>query len=222
MRGIKLLLMKCVLFDLDGTIADTETIKAKALSEAVGKFGKSVSPDIYKRLMGQSWDSVTSAFFQESQINVSLDQFNPVFRELYSRLVESELVESRGSATFLRFLKSKGILIGLVSSASPWMINKTLEKLQLDNLFDTIVSNADTERHKPYPDAYLIAMDRLQVKSSNTIAFEDSDSGFQSARAAGLDVFGVKHSYNIGHDFHGTAKTISSFESCLEWTFFRD
>jgi HAD superfamily hydrolase (TIGR01509 family) len=213
-------LMKSVLFDLDGTIADTETLKAKALASAIEQFGGRPKSEIYKQVMGQSWESVTSAFFAESGIRVSLDQFNPAFREIYGRLIDEELAETRRIAPFLQLLKSKGILIGLVSSASPWMIHKTLLKLHIEDAFEVVISNADTVRHKPHPDAYLIALAKLRVEPSNAIAFEDSESGFQSARAAGLTVYGVKHLYNAGHSFDLCARTLTSFDECLNWEIF--
>jgi beta-phosphoglucomutase-like phosphatase (HAD superfamily) len=101
--------MKSVLFDLDGTIADTEILKAKALALAlaVRKFGGSPSPDLYKRVMGQSWEVVTGAFFSDSKIAPAPDQFNPIFREFYSQLIETELTETKSIVPFLHSLKFK-------------------------------------------------------------------------------------------------------------------
>jgi len=209
--------MKCVLFDLDGTVADTEVLKAKALSLAVKSLGGDAAPEIYKSVMGQSWEDVTSTFFRHAGVEVSLESFNPIFREKYSALIDSELIEKRAILKFICFLKSKGLLIGLVSSASPWMIDKALSKLNLKTEFDIIVSNADTDRHKPYPDAYLIALEKLGVASENTIVFEDSQSGFQAASAAGLTVYGIRHNYNELHDFQLCRGVLTSFEECLGW-----
>ncbi len=208
-------MLKSALFDLDGTLADTEVLKAKALASSVQKFGGIVSHEIYKNVMGQSWEAVTGVFFRHAGIDVALDRFNPVFREEYGRLIDSELSAKPSVSEFIEVLKSKNSTIGLVSSASPWMIQKTLAKLKLENTFDVIVSNAEVERHKPHPDAYLFALEKLAVSNNEAIAFEDSESGFQAAQAAGLKVYGVRHSYNNLHDFSLCAGTIMSFEECL-------
>lgn len=214
--------MKCVLFDLDGTVADTEVLKAKALALAVQKFGGHAFPEIYKKVMGKSWEVVTDTFFEKAGIKVPLDKFNPVFREFYSHLIDSELIENRSIIPFISVLHSKGFSLGLVSSASPWTIEKALAKLNLGSAFEVIVSNADTDKHKPHPDAYLIALSKLKADPLKTIVFEDSESGFMAAKSAGLTVYGVRHIYNETHDFNICSKTISSFDECLVWEVFGD
>lgn len=212
--------MDCVLFDLDGTVADTEVLKARAVAHAAQTFGRAVSPEIYKTVMGQSWEVVTRAFFDASGIDVSLQEFNPVFREAYSQLIEQELVEARSINRLIQFLKTNEIRVGLVSSASPWMVQKTLSKLGLEEAFEVVITNADTEKHKPYPDAYLLALEKLATDPSSAIAFEDSESGFKAANAAGLEVYGVSHSYNDRHDFTLCKEVISNFDECLQWKIF--
>lgn len=214
--------MKCVLFDLDGTVADTEVLKAKALALAVHNFGGKVSPDLYKSVMGKSWEDVTGAFFQHAGIEVDLETFNPIFREFYSQLIDSELVENRSIKHFLNFLKMKKVSIGLVSSASPWMIQRALAKLDIETYFDVVISNADTQKHKPHPEGYLKALTLLKMLPLETIAFEDSESGFMAAATAGLSVYGVRHSYNEMHSFKLCAGTVSSFDECIAWEMFRE
>lgn len=212
--------MDCVFFDLDGTAADTEVLKAKSLSYAVNEFGVKIDPEFYKTVMGQSWEVVTGSFFKHAGISISLDVFNPIFQEKYKQLIELDLIDKRSVVSFINFLKNKKISVGLVTSASPWMIVKVLSKLNLENKFDTIVSNADTTEHKPHPDAYLIALQRLGIKNNAAIAFEDSNSGFSAATSAGINVYGVKHDFNEQHSFDLCQGTITSFDECMNWTIF--
>jgi HAD superfamily hydrolase (TIGR01509 family) len=214
--------MDCVLFDLDGTVADTEILKAKGLALTVQSFGGRASPEVYRSVMGQSWEAVTGAFFSAAGISISLCDFNSVFRNLYGQLIENELIESRSIHRFVRFLKSQSVRLGLVSSASPWMIQKALAKLSLEHSFDVIVSNADTEKHKPHPEAYLLALKRLGAAATSTIAFEDSESGFQAAARAGIGVYGVRHTFNVSHDFSLCKAVISTFDECLSWELFAE
>jgi HAD superfamily hydrolase (TIGR01509 family) len=212
--------MNTVLFDLDGTLANTEILKAKALAWATKELGGDSSPEIYKDVMGKSWSVVTDHFFSHGKIKTTLEVFDPLFRKFYSRLVEDELFDKRSAADFLKFLKSKSISVGLVSSASPWMIQKVLQKLDLGHAFKVIISGADTELHKPHPSAYLLALDKLSVSSAEVITFEDSDAGFHAAISASLPVFGVKHEFNERHDFSLCQKTLGSFDECLDWKIF--
>lgn len=212
--------MKCVFFDLDGTAADTEVLKAKSLSFAVNEFGATIPPDFYKTVMGQSWEVVTSSFFKHAGVGISLDVFNPIFQEKYKQLIELDLIDTRSVIPFINFLKAKKISVGLVTSASPWMVEKVLSKLSLENKFDTIVSKVDTTEHKPHPEAYLIALKRLGIKNDDAIAFEDSNSGFAAATSAGISVYGVRHDFNEQHNFNFCQGTITSFDECMNWTIF--
>jgi beta-phosphoglucomutase-like phosphatase (HAD superfamily) len=62
---------------------------------------------------------------------------------------------------------------------------------------------------------------KLNTAPAETIAFEDSEAGFQAARAAGLTVYGIKHDFNKTHSFELCAGTITSFDECLTWDLFR-
>ena len=208
--------MNCALFDLDGTIADTEVLKAKALSEAVHKLGGNSPSELYKSVMGKSWEVVTSTFLQHSNLKLTLEELNPLFKTSYSALIESELKDVRGAASILKWFKERNFKLGLVSSASPWMIEKTLKKLQLPISFDVIVSNADTTKHKPDPEAYLLALSKLNLSAESAIAFEDSESGFQAASAANIKVVGIRHSYNESHNFKLCHCAYYSFAEYIE------
>jgi beta-phosphoglucomutase-like phosphatase (HAD superfamily) len=102
------------------------------------------------------------------------------------------------------------------------MIHSVLTKLNMAIDFNITISNVDTTNHKPHPEAYLIALEKLQTKSNAAIAFEDSNAGFQAAISAGLDVYGVKHLFNQNHNFELCKKTITSFENCKNWEIFNN
>jgi len=86
--------------------------------------------------------------------------------------------------------------------------------------FEHSKSQVHTEKHKPDPESYLIALKRFGFHSSETIAFEDSESGFKAATAAGLKVFGIKHEYNERHDFSLCQDALESFDQCLDMEFY--
>lgn len=192
--------MKTVLFDLDGTLANTEVLKAQGLSLAVRHFGGFVAPGVYKNVMGQSWEAVTAKFFQRANIQVPLQEFDPVFREIYGSLIET-LVPDLKTEKLVQSLNAKNYELGLVSSAAPWMIDKILTRLNFKNTFDAIVGGDDVKHHKPDPEAYLVMLKKLNAEPVSTIVFEDSESGFQAANSANLKVYGIRHEYNEGHDF---------------------
>lgn len=207
---------KALLFDLDGTLVDSEPLKGQALALATKHFGGDVSSEIYKDVMGKTWEEVTQYFFSNSGISVTLDLFDPVFRKHYDELLNSNLTEKEGLRSFLEFSKSTKIKMGLVTSASKWMTEKILKQLSLSHFFDVIVTREDVALHKPNPEAYLLALKKLDVSPSDSVVFEDSESGVLAAQAAKCRFIFVQHGFNQRHSREGAYQVIDSFNGMHE------
>lgn len=204
------------LFDLDGTLVDSEPLKGKALALSIKYFGGDVEPEIYKDVMGKSWEQVTQHFFSRSGVTVSLDIFDSIFRKHYEELLDSTLIEKEGLRSFLEISRSMQIKMALVTSASKWMTDKILEKLSLSHFFDVIVTKEDVLQHKPHPEAYLLALKKLNVLPSDAVVFEDSESGALAAQAAKCRFIFVQHEFNQQHSFEGAYQVIDSFKELAE------
>ncbi|MEN8121573.1 MAG: HAD family phosphatase, partial [Bacteroidota bacterium] len=146
------------LFDMDGTLVNSEPLKALALSETCGCFGKKVKPGIYKDVMGESWTNVTNHFFTHAQIKPNIDDFNTEFRKIYEELIRKELKPNPNVKKLIEKLVAKNKKIGLVSSASIWMVKQILIQLQMSEIFDIVISHEDVNNHKPDPEAYILAL----------------------------------------------------------------
>jgi HAD superfamily hydrolase (TIGR01509 family) len=83
------------------------------------------------------------------------------------------------------------IKTALVTTASAESVRAILGRFDLDEAFDLVITGDDVTRHKPDPQAYDLALERLQVKPRECLAFEDSDVGVASAEAAGVPVVRV-------------------------------
>jgi HAD superfamily hydrolase (TIGR01509 family) len=212
--------MKAIIFDLDGTLADTESLKAAALSATVEHFGAVVSPEIYKLVMGESWEVVTDKFFEIGAIQVDLVEFDPIFRRHYSQLIDTSIKKNQMTYNFVHLLKSRGFRLGVVSSAARWMVTQVLDKNELQKAFDIVVSGDEVKNHKPNPEAYLVALEKLGLDGDQAISFEDSQAGFKAARSAGIKVYGLRHEYNENHNFDLCEATIESFGECYDWDLF--
>lgn len=203
--------IRTALFDLDGTLVDSEPLKAKALSLATSSFGVSVEPYIYKQVMGKSWEEVTNHFFRNTGKSIALDKFNPVFRQHYEHLIDTELAVRNGVQDFLLKSLERKIRCAVVSSASRWMIDRILKKAQLDCFFDLIISREDVEQHKPHPEAYLFAMRKYAVDANDVLVFEDSEAGVEASRAAGCRFVFLEHDFNTQHNSDGALLRTRNF-----------
>lgn len=203
--------LQALFFDLDGTLVDSEPLKAEALSMTMRHFGAEVPKEIYKNVMGQSWEVVLKSFFAYGKKEVPEIEFNPIFKEKYQALITTKISANAELNAWLKDIKSKKISMALVSSGARWMVEGILRQLQLENIFDLVVTGEDVKKHKPDPEAYLYAMSRLNVSPERTLIFEDSEAGLAAAKAAGVKSIALHHDYNQSHDFSSSLKEIKSF-----------
>jgi HAD superfamily hydrolase (TIGR01509 family) len=210
MRGIA-----AALFDLDGTLVDSEKLKARALSETISRLGGVASAELYQQVMGSSWETVRKHFLINSAVSAEAEEFDSIFRLLYGELISTEVVARPCTHKYLKQLKNSGIKIGLVSSAARWMADGILERTGLTGMFDVIVVREDVTTHKPDPEAYLLALERMRVKCTETVVFEDSEAGVAAGWRAGCSVTAVRHEYNSNHDLSKAKSVINSFEELL-------
>lgn len=206
------------LFDMDGTLVDSEKLKGLALVKSCSYFGGVVDIDSYKVVMGESWEQVCNYFFTITEINPDIDKFNSVFKKAYQELLFHELKPNPNVVELLLNLKERGKKIGLVSSAFSWMVDQVLTQLDLKKFFDVIITKENVTRHKPDPEAYLLALEKLALPGSMVLIFEDSEAGLIAAKKAGCDTVVFKHEFNANHDFSLANRVITNFNVFLEST----
>ena len=206
------------LFDMDGTLVDSEKLKGLALVKACMHFGGEVDVETYKAVMGESWEQVTNYFFMKARIAPDFDEFNAVFKLAYQELLFHELKPNPNVVEFLSVLKDRGKKIGVVSSAFAWMVDQVLTQLDLKKFFDVVITQENVARHKPDPEAYLLALEKLDLPCSEVLVFEDSEVGIIAAKNAGCDTVAFKHEFNANHDFSLALQVITDFDMFLENT----
>jgi HAD superfamily hydrolase (TIGR01509 family) len=209
-----------VLFDLDGLIADTEGLHVIAYKEAFNTFGMTVSEEEMYRGMGVSTRENIERLMKDHGIpSERKDEFIRLRYEAYYRLVQSEpLSFMDGAVDCLKYVEEKGKRRGLVTSSIRRHGEAVLENLQshnnsvirLDRYFEVLVFGDDIEKSKPEPDIYLKALKRLNIRPESCIAFEDSEAGVISAKAAGIRVFAVPNLHTLNHRFDMADRILNS------------
>ena len=118
---------------------------------------------------------MTRHFFEKYNLTPAFDEFNARFRGFYLDLIEAEISATQGAVQIVFETRNSGIKNGVVSSAATWMVEKVLSKLDLQHSFDLVITKEDVARHKPDPEAYLLALSHLRVSANDTPVFEDSN-----------------------------------------------
>lgn len=186
---------KAILFDLDGVITDTMGYHLEAYRQAFERSGVTVTQlDIYLHEGMPSMD-VGRAINKDKNSRLTEEQLKGIIkykRELYRKLAEGNIRVYPGVKETLKMLRQNGILLALVTGSNRKSVTKVIGEAGLNDSFDTIVTGEDTEKGKPYADPYKKAMEKLGVKSENSVVVENAPLGIRSAKAANVDyVIGV-------------------------------
>ncbi len=203
------------LFDMDGTLVNSEPLKGQAIAMACVEMGGDVDFHVYKQVMGESWSVVSAHFFKHAGISPDIEQFNRRFRAHYEHLLSKNLHLTEGARAFLNWLKCCAKPCAVVSSAAPWMVERILKQLALDDQFEMVITQADVQHHKPHPEAFLLALSKFNVAPQQTLVFEDSYAGVRAAVASGCDVIAIKHAFNGGNDLSQALCCIDSYHQLL-------
>jgi HAD superfamily hydrolase (TIGR01509 family) len=173
---------KALLVDLDGTLVDTREANFRAYAGALAEVGVAVAP--------ARWDGLTEGRNWRQFLPGMLDGTGARPASVAARKAElypALLCHSRVNHALAALIASgrRTWRTALVTTASAANAEAVLRHHGLETLFDLVVSGSDVERHKPFPDAYALAAERLEVAPDQCLAFEDSDVGVAAAAAFG-------------------------------------
>lgn len=178
-------LIKAAIFDFDGVIARTEPLHYRSFNETVGLLGLSVPKERWPTFMGRGAHFIMETIFQENRIDEDIEKWVTKRRYLFLKYaLEKPLFAVRGLRQFLRRLHHQNIYTGIASGSRREVIVPILQRLKLRNEFSVIIGAEDFTHKKPDPEPFLKAAIGLRTNPVHCLAFEDSESGIQSALAA--------------------------------------
>lgn len=184
-----------LLFDLDGTLADTMAVHCKAYRNVLSRRGGQLDEEDFYALVGPPAAVTIPLFIRASGLpDPDADTVKAVHAEKkaeFEFLIAHDPLEALPAA---RLLKTEAGLRGIavVTSANRQGAESVLRSLGLFDLIDVIVTAEDVSRGKPDPEPYAKALDLLGLDKQQALAFEDHDMGIDSARSAGLCVIDVR------------------------------
>jgi HAD superfamily hydrolase (TIGR01509 family) len=186
-------LYRALLFDLDGTISETDSLHLPTWVDALQPFGVEVDEEFYRhRISGRN----TAEIVRELLPDLTDEQGRSIgdAKEASFRERASELEPLPGLVDFVERGRERGIRIALVTNAPEENVETILPALNLRDFFDVVVLAEDVEAVKPDPAPYRVALKKTCVPAENALAFEDSVSGIASSVAAGIPTVGITSS----------------------------
>lgn len=187
-RGSRHFPYAATLWDLDGTLVDSEPVHRRSFLDAAVAFGISLPEDFHDRLIGMSEEAIHRVMVERYGLDASLARWTESrFAAFLARIGEVEPMPL--AHDLWQKVAVMGVTQAIVSNGPRPIVRANVERLGLSPDEVLTISRDDVEKGKPAPDPYLLAAERLSVAPRDVAVVEDSLSGLEAATAAGMSVF---------------------------------
>jgi len=204
---------KQILFDNDGVLVDTEHWYYTASAEVLDSYGFILTPERYRDIMIHGLSAFLIA--EEAGVPISVtDQWRTKRNELYQHYLRTEEIAIPGVREVLAELSEK-YRMGIVTSALRCDFDLIHEKRGITDYMDFVLCSGEYPRAKPYPDPYLLGLERLGGEKHETIIVEDSERGLRSAVDAGIECVIVHNRFTESHDFSKATHRIKTLDELI-------
>lgn len=186
---------KAVIFDLDGTLIDSNSVWEKIDRIILNKWGIHCTDAFVHKLAALTYEEVAEEM-RKLGVVLTTDELIAECNELAIKEYRYNIFVKDGVKEYLEYLKKNGIKIALATASPKSLYEPVLRNNCVYNYFDVFCTTEDAGKSKDYPDIYLLAASEMGVSPEECIVFEDVLKGIVSAKNAGMYTIGVFDKYS--------------------------
>jgi HAD superfamily hydrolase (TIGR01509 family) len=211
-------MLKALLFDLDGTLANTDPIHFQTWRELLLDYGLDIDLDFYQaKFSGRRNQEIVKDLLPHLS-DAEGEQLSWQKEANFRDRAEQVLMPMPGLAEILAWTDAHQLKRAVVTNAPVENAQFMLRVLQLETVFPIVILGDELPKGKPDPLPYQLALEQLGVTAADTIAFEDSPSGIRSAVGAGIPTVGVASTHSLEELHHlGVSLMIADFTDDRLW-----
>ncbi|MDI6892330.1 MAG: HAD family hydrolase [Actinomycetota bacterium] len=181
---------RMIIFDIDGTLMDSNWVHVEKWQQAFEQFGVIIDPLDILAQIGRSSDDILHQFLTPDQLKKIGEKIRRTYRLNYSHQIR-EIKEFPGVKELFLELKKRGKIIVLASSARKKAIQHYIDLLDVSDLIDGFTSTSEVKAGKPAPDIFQVALRKVGGQSQEAVVVGDSVWDMRAAVRAGIDPIGV-------------------------------
>jgi HAD superfamily hydrolase (TIGR01509 family) len=190
-------MIRGVLFDMDGVLADSEPFICQAAIMMFAETGLTVIPDDFKSFVGTGENRYIGGVAEKYGLKIDIEKAKARTYEIYLSIIHGKLKPLPGAIAFIRKCRDTGLKTALATSADVIKMEANLKEIGLSSsAFDATINGLDVGKKKPFPDIYIKAAERIGLKPEECLVAEDAVSGIKAAKSAGCRCLAVTTSFN--------------------------
>lgn len=193
-------MLEAVIFDLDGSMADSMWMWRAIDIEYLGRFGIALPENLQSCIEGMSFSETAVYFKERFALEDGLDTIKADWNRMAYDKYAREVPLKDGVRELLDYCRGNGVKLGIATSNSRELAESFINAQGLGRYFDCIMTGCDVSKGKPAPDVYLAVAEALDVAPANCLVFEDIIPGIQAGKAAGMRVCAVYDKYSEHQD----------------------
>ena len=180
-----------VIFDMDGTLLDTESVFRTIVFDVCTELGFEMTDDVHRSMVGSSHEHTRQLLVESYGVAFPYTLFDERCRVIMRERSHGGVPLKPGAREFVTALRDNNVPTAVATSSRNPHAQHHLGAAGLLDLFDTIVTRDDVRNPKPHPEPYLTAAGRLGIGPTRCLALEDSHAGVRAAHAAGMQTIMV-------------------------------
>ena len=204
--------IQAVVFDLDGLLFDTEFLFFRVASEMLRERGKEFTVEIMRAMIGRQPGESGRALRELSGLDDPPEALMAEAKNRFERLIDTAVQPMPGLFALLAHLKRHRLPCAVATSSGRVYAERLLRNHGLLDQFAFALCREDVARHKPDPEIYRTAANRLGFATHEVMVLEDTPTGLAAALAAGAFAVGVPHEYSPASDLAAADLIVRSLD----------